>query len=323
MKYIRYNANSVNVSETTGEDLSPDQLSNEYIHWICIAVNEKEQVDKICINFRIHDLSASDILNTNHLPKLEEFEDYIFFIGKHAYIDANIHQINIEHFSLILGKNYVLCFYEGNFDDIIDYIHRHIISQPLKINKKESDFLFYLIIDKVVDNYAYVIEFIRLETEDLEEITLEQDPKNRTEDIIMIKSKLNKLRKYINPLLNIISTLKIEKNKLIRRQTTVYLQDIFDHILHDLSTIDSIHTLLKDILDLQQSYLTDKANQVMKTLTIVATIFIPLTFIVGVYGMNFDYLPEIHYKWSYPLIWLIMILITGAMIIYMKLKKWL
>jgi magnesium transporter len=323
MKYIQYNSSSCNEVEDTKSEYKPENLDKDLIHWFNIPISDNETVLQFCRNFNIHDLTTSDISNANHLPKLDEFENYLYFIGKHAYVDKSIHQINIEHFSMILGGNYVLCFYEGKFEEIINYIYDHIISKSVKIDQKEADFLFYLIIDKVVDKYLDVIEFIREEAEDLEEITLEQDPENRTKEIIGIKANLNKLRKFINPMVNIISTLKTEKNTFIKDQTTIYLQDIFDHVIHNLTNIDGIHVLLKDILDLQQSFLVEKANQVMKTLTIVATIFIPLTFLVGVYGMNFDYLPEIHYKWSYPLLWIFMLLVTAAMFIYMKYKKWL
>jgi magnesium transporter len=322
-KYIRYNNAGCEIVTTPAPNINPDKLNPDHIHWFCIPISDEITVNQFCTDFNIHDLTQSDIFNTRHLPKLDEYENYLFLTAKHAFIDNNLNQIRIEHFSMVLGKNFVLNFYEGNIEDIINYIFDHVISQPAKVQKKDADFLFYLVLDKIVDKYFDVIEFLRQQAENLEELTLENDPENRTMEIVAGKRSLNNIRKFISPLLNIISTMKTEKIKFVKKQTAVYLQDIFDHIIHNLSTIDSIHSVYKDCLDLQQSFLTERANQIMKTLTIVATIFIPLTFIVGVYGMNFDYLPEIHIKWAYPVLWIIMIALSLAMIIYMKFKKWL
>jgi len=193
MKYIQYNSTTCIEVEETKSEYKPENLDQDRIHWFNIPISDNETVLRFCNNFIVHDLTMSDISNVDHLPKLDEFDNYLYFIGKHAYVDESIHQINIEHFSLILGKNYVLCFYEGKFDDIISYIYKYIISQSIKIDRKEADFLFYLIIDTVVDKYLDVIEYIREEAEDLEEITLEQEPENRTKEIIGIKANLNKL----------------------------------------------------------------------------------------------------------------------------------
>jgi magnesium transporter len=292
------------------------------VSWINIeGIHDAETIEKTGKIFGIHPLLLEDILNTNQRPKTEDFGDYLFFTLKMVRYTKE-KEISFEQVSFIVAEKYVISFQEGIEGDLFDSIRERIKKDKGTIRKKGSDYLVYSLIDSVVDHYYEILEHLDEYIENLENHILNQKANNGIADIQKMKKDLIYLRKSVYPLREAIASLLRGESSLIEASTLRYYRDVYDHTIYVLESLDTYRDVLTGLLEVYLSSLSNKMNVVMKTLTIISTIFIPLTFIVGVYGMNFDFLPELHWKWSYPVIWLIMISISVYMIFYFKRKKW-
>jgi magnesium transporter len=318
-----YNANNFNFTEneeTSNLDIS---LGDELVTWINLdGIHKIEVIEKIGEEFNLHGLLLEDILNTNHRPKAEYFKDHMFFSLKMLGLNKSRTNLVSEQVSIVLGKNYLLSFQEQE-GDLFEPIRDRIRTGKGKLRLKKADYLFYALIDTVVDNYYLIIENFSEKVETLEEKVL-NDPDDKTLRAIQdLKKQLVMLRKAVFPLRESISTILKDEEHLFEEDNIKYLRDVYEHTIHILDSLDSQRDVVSGLKDLYMSEISNRMNSTMKVLTIIATIFIPLTFIAGVYGMNFDFMPELHMKWSYPIVWLLMILITIGMVIYFKKKKWL
>jgi magnesium transporter len=229
--------------------------------------------------------------------------------------------VQSEQVSIVVGDKFVLSFQES-VGDVFEPIRDRIRNSKGRIRKMGSDYLAYALLDAVVDGYFSVLETIGDTIESMEE----QLAKEPTEDILRqihsLKREMIFLRKSIWPLRELISSLQRSDSDLISESTDVFLRDVYDHTIQVIDTVESFRDIVSGMLDLYLSSISNKMNAVMKVLTIIATIFIPLTFIAGIYGMNFKYMPELEWRWSYAVVWLIMILIAAGMIMYFRKKKW-
>ena len=292
------------------------------ITWINVdGLHQVEIMERIGDCFGLHPLVLEDILNTGQRPKMEDFDDYVFVVLKMLYDDQN-NGIATEQISLILGPSFVVSFQERT-GDVFNPIRERIRSVRGRIRKMGADYLAYALLDSVVDNYFVVLEKLGEKIEFLEE-ELVANPITDTLQIIHdLKGELVFLRKSVWPLREVISGLERGESALIQESTGIYLRDVYDHTIQVIDTVETFRDIISGMLDIYLSSVSNRMNEVMKVLTIIATIFIPLTLIAGIYGMNFQYMPELGWRWGYPLVLLVMVAVGVAMMAYFRRKKWL
>jgi len=292
------------------------------ITWINIdGVHEIKVIEEIGKHFNLHPLILEDIVDTDQRPKIKDFGDYIFIILKMLYCDKKGNAIKVEQVSLILGKNYIISFQERE-GDVFSFIRERIRNNIGRIRKLGADYLAYSLIDAIVDNYFTIIEKLDEEIENLEDKVIIQPNPSNVQAIHKLKRDLIFLRKSVWPLREVISFLEKGESPLVLESTNIYLRDVYGHTIQVMDTVETLRDIISGILDIYLSSINTRMNEIMKMLTIIATIFIPLTFITGIYGMNFQYMPEIKWFWGYPAVLLGMSIIGIVMVIYFKRKKW-
>ncbi|EMQ94037.1 Magnesium and cobalt transport protein CorA [Xanthomarina gelatinilytica] len=291
--------------------------------WINInGLNHIQDIEKIGKHYNLHPLIMADIANTSQRPKIDVYDDYIFVILKMLYYDEN-EDIKIEQISLVLGENYVLSFQEIE-GDVFDNVRERLRLANGRIRTLGADYLLYALIDAIVDHYYIVSETMGNKIEDLEEILFNGElKKDLSKQILNLKKEVLKIRRAIFPIREIISRIEKNEHALIQPNTIQYYRDIYDHVIQLSDSIDIYREMVWSLMDMYMTSISNKMNEVMKVLTIIATIFIPLTFIAGIYGMNFDHMPELHFRYGYVILWGIMIVIFLGMLYYFKRKKWL
>jgi magnesium transporter len=292
------------------------------ITWINIdGLHETDVIEKIGRHFGFHPLLLEDIVNTGGRPKIEDFGDHVFIVLKMLYQDEESDELLSEQISLIFSENYVISFQESH-GDVFDSIRERIRKGKGRVRKEVGDYLAYLIIDAIVDNYFNVLEDIADYIEDTEEVLLEKPNSETLQTIHSLKNDALFLRKSIWPLREIINLLERGESPLIRETTRIYFRDVYDHTIQVMDTLDTFRDIISGMLDTYLSSMSNRMNEVMKVLTIFASIFIPLTFMAGVYGMNFEYMPELKWPWGYPVLWTLMLTVGITMVVMFKRKKW-
>ncbi len=293
------------------------------VTWLNITgVHDEKVIHEIGETFKIHPLVLEDIANTTHRPKVEEHDNYLFVIIKMAYYNVDTSEVVMEQVSLLVGKNYVISLQEKE-GDILESLRERIRNNKGKIRKLGSDYLMYGIMDTVVDHYFSVLEHIGEEIEEIEEQLMHSATQQLLQRIYALKQELVYLRKSIWPMREVVSTIQRTEYDLVKQDTFIYFRDVYDHTVQLVETVETFRDMSSGMLDLYLSTVSNKMNEVMKVLTIFAAIFIPLTFIAGVYGMNFEFMPELKWKLAYPVWWACIIILTVSMLIYFKKKKWL
>jgi len=292
------------------------------VTWINIdGIHEIEIIEKIGKYFGVHPLILEDILNTEKRPKMEDFETYIYVTLKILKQTDNSDKILSEQVSLIIGTNFVISFMESK-DDIFDPIKERIRSGKGHIRKMGSDFLAYSLIDAIVDNYFVIMEKFGEKIEVMEEELVKNPTPGTLKSLHDTQRELMILRKSVWPLREVVNNMVRGESTLIHESTLIYLRDVYDHTIEVIDMIEGLRDMVSRMFDIYLSSMSNKLNEIMKILTIIATVFIPLTFIVGVYGMNFEYMPELKWRWSYPVIWVIMVFIGIYMMNYFRKRKW-
>ncbi len=287
-----------------------------------IWLDQINDIENLWENFNIHPLTLEDIVNVKQRPKIDETDDYIFVVLKMFNVNSKSNEINEEQISLVLWEKFVISFQENEYNDDFLNIKDRIINNKWRIRKKWTDYLFYSIIDNIVDQYFVVLENIENKIEDLQEELITNPGPDSLQKIQNIKKDLIWLRKSIRPVREIINTLYKTESDFINEELYKYLRDAYDHTIQIIDTIETFRDIISTSLDIYLWNINNKMNEIMKVLTIIGTIFIPLTFIVGVYGMNFKYMPEFGMKRAYPILWIIMLGIVWWMLLYFKRKKW-
>ena len=323
IRLIAYNQNEV--IEQTIEDFSEiEKFETGYdVIWINIdGVHDKELISKVGKKFGIHSLILEDIMHTGHHPKMQVDEQMLFTIFKMLALDEEKHQVDSEQFSLYLKGKYILTFQE-KVGDVFEPVRERIRNKKGRIRRKGSDYLCFCLLDSLADNYAVIMEYFGGKVEDLEEIIL-KDPKARI--LAMLSAyqiELNLLRKVVRPTKDMLLKFNKSKSDLLDEGTYAYMDDLGDTIMRVHENMDTLKLMLSDQLNIYSTHVNHKLNDVMKVLTIFSAIFIPLTFIAGIYGTNFDYLPELKFKYSYFVMLGIMIVLVVGMLIFFKRKRWL
>ena len=293
------------------------------VTWINVdGLHEIDVIEKIGVHFGIHPLVLEDILNTGQRTKAEEFENYIYIVLKMLVFDETVDHVTAEQVSLILGPHFLISFQEKE-GDVFDFVRERIRKARGRIRKSGCDYLAYALMDAVVDHYFVILEKLGDKIELLEDQLLEAPTPRILEDIHRLKREMIFFRKQVWPLREVLNSLIKDPSELIQETTHIFLRDVYDHTIQVIDTIESFRDLLSGLSDLYLSTVSNRMNEVMKFLTIIATIFIPLTFVAGIYGMNFEFMPELKWPWAYPALWLLLIMISASMIFWLKRKNWL
>ena len=297
--------------------------NKETITWINVnGLNHVKEIEKLGKDFELHPLILEDITNTQQRPKLEEHEEYIFVVLKMLYFDKD-QNLKFENISFIQGSNYLLSFQEAD-GDVFDAVRDRLRNSKGRVRSNGSDYLLYALMDAIVDNYFNLMETMGDKIEELEENLFSEKPnKDLIHEIHGLKREILKIRRAVYPLREVVNQIDKVDLSLITEKTQLYLRDLYDHVIQVSESIDIQRELIWSLMDMHMTTISNRMNEVMKVLTIMATIFIPLTFIAGIYGMNFENIPELKFKYGYFVLWGVMIGIFLAMLYYFKRKEWL
>ncbi|MGZ4034048.1 MAG: magnesium/cobalt transporter CorA [Bacteroidia bacterium] len=298
-----------------------EHVNPTMVKWINVdGIHDAALVEKIGKQFNIHPLTLEDIVNTNQRPKFEDYDNYVVSIMKMISYDT---ELQSEQLSVVLLEGMVISFQEANGGDAFDLIRTRIRLGKGRIRKMGADYLAYALIDAVVDCYFSILEKIGDRIESLEEQLISDPTKETMQQLHYMKREMIFVRKAVWPMRELINNMERSETELIKPSTDIYLRDIHDHTIRVIDTVETYRDLLSGMMDIYLSSVSNKMNEVMKVLTIITTIFVPVTFIAGVYGMNFDNMPELHTSWAYGAVWVVMIVIIISLIIYFKRRKWL
>ncbi|AKB55009.1 MULTISPECIES: magnesium/cobalt transporter CorA [Methanosarcina] len=290
--------------------------------WINVdGLDRVDIIGKLGSYFNIHPLTLEDVLNTRQRPKTEDYDSYIYSVLKMIFFDKENKEITVDQVSIIIGPNYVLSFQERE-GDVFDMVRERFKNPASRLRKSGVDYLAYGLIDAVIDNYFLILEHFGDKIEYLEEGLVLHPRPETLKTIQKYKRDMITLRKSIWPLRELINGLQRVESDLIKETTRVYLRDVYDHTIQVIDTVEDFRDILSSMVDIYLSSISFRMNEVMEVLTVIATIFIPLTFISGVYGMNFKYMPELNWRWGYPTVMFAMILLAVSMFIYFKKRKW-
>jgi len=293
------------------------------ITWINIdGLHDIEVIEKIGRHFGLHPLVLEDIVNTEQRPKLEDFGDHIFVVLKMLYYDNDKNELEVEQVSLIFGLNFVISFQE-RLGKIFEPLRERIRKGKGRVRKSGADYLAYALIDSIVDNYFVILEQFGERIEDTEQELATNPTQEILQTIRAFKKEMIFLRKSIWPLREVVNSLERGESPLIHESTGIYLRDVYDHTIQIIDAVESYRDMLSGMLDVYLSSISNKMNEVMKVLTIFAAIFIPLTFVAGIYGTNFSFIPELEWQWSYFVFLFVLVLIGISMLAYFRRKKWL
>ncbi len=293
------------------------------VTWINIdGLHDIALIESIGRQFGIHPLTQEDIVNLGQRPKAEDFDDYIYIVFKMLSYRDGTDQIESEQVSLILGSNFLISFQEVP-GDVMAPVRERIEKGKGRIRKAGCGYLAYALIDSVVDHYFLVLEAFGENIEALEAELLSDPTPNSLQHLYAMKRDVIFFRKQVWPIREMLNRIVKEESPLIDKSVDVFISDVYDHTIQIIDTIESFRDLMAGLLDIYLSTISNRMNAIMKMLTIMATIFIPLTFIAGIYGMNFDYMPELKWHWAYPALWAIFISIFVGMLAWFKHKKWL
>lgn len=320
-------------------DFEPDRYAEKTITNLeeCVPFKEQKSITWINVDgltdvpfisqldqlFGVHPLALEDIVNTDQRPKMEDYGEYIYVVLKMLYMDQHNRDVISEQISLIIGSNYVLSFQEKEGGDTFDNIRDRIRTGKGRVRKMGADYLAYVLLDTIVDNYFLVLENMEEEISHLEEKLMASAGSINSSEIHHFKRDLIMLRKQISPVRELVAALQRADSRLINKTTEIYLRDLHDHVISVMDTVESFRDILSGLHDIYISSINLKMNEIMKVLTVISTIFIPLTFITGIYGMNFKYMPELEWKNGYFEVLFVMLALALTMVLYFKGKKWL
>jgi magnesium transporter len=292
------------------------------VTWVNLAgLHDTALLERLGTAFGLHPLLMEDVLNTEHRPKLEFYPEHLFFVVKMLRWDPEQDDIQWEQLSLVLGKGWLITFQERP-GDVFDPVRKRLQATGRNLRKAGADYLFYALLDAVVDHYFLVLERVGERLENLESEVLTRPDQSTLRSIQGVKSRLIQLRRTAWPLREAFSGL-VREQGLIQAPTQVFFRDVYDHSVHVMDTIESYLQTSGSLLDIYLSTVSNRMNEVMKVLTMIATIFIPLTFIAGIYGMNFEHMPELRMVWAYPAVWTVMVGLAGIMLYLFRRKGWL
>jgi len=331
IKVSVFDYNQSDCEEIQVRDL--DDLSkykeNKNVSWINVSgLHEVDKLEKISNIFNIHPLAMEDILNVFHPPKMEEHDGFLFLISQMIEYQEDKKELKIEQVSFVLGKNYLITFQETE-GDVFDLIRERIRNDKGRVRKLGPDYLMYRLLDAMVDNYIVVLHNLDEEIEDIEDELLGYPGQSTLESIHNLRKGIIRLKRSVFPFREVIYSMEKDVFPFIQKSTRIFLRDLYDHIKNCADTIENYREAINTLVEIYRSSSAFRLNEILKVLTIISTIFIPLTFIVGIYGMNFNpdkspwNMPELNWFFGYPTVLLIMIMVAGGLLFFFKKKKWL
>lgn len=319
---IQYDAQNFEETTIALEDLALPK-DKKKISWFNIdGVSDLVTIQNTGNTFKLHSLVLEDIVNTNQRPKIEFYDDHVFIVIKMLSLDKKSTTVQSEQVSLILKENTVITFQERP-GDVFEILRDRLRHKKGKIRTKGSDYLIYALLDAVIDHYFFLIEAIGEKIETCEEDIINNPTPQILETMHILRHEVIFLSRSIRPLQDMLRDLLKEESSIFKKQTLLYFRDIYDHSQQIVESIETYRDVTAHMLDIYMSGMSNKMNQIMKVLTITATIFIPLTFIVGIYGMNFENMPELKWQWGYPATWGLMLTVFFSSLFYFRKKDWL
>lgn len=293
------------------------------VTWVIVeGLSDVTLIEELGRNFSIHPLVLEDILNTHQRPKFEEFEGYLFIALKAISLGPEGFPVEYEQISLLLMDNFVLTFRE-KADDFFLPLRKRLGDDRGRLRNQGSDYLAYVILDTIVDHYFVLQDSLDSVIETLDEELLEQPTPATLATIQRIRRELIFIRKTVSPIREMLADILRSDTGLIHEKVLLYLRDVHDHAIRITEAVDTYRDMVTAMMEVYLSTISNRTNEIMKVLTVFTSIFIPLTFIVGIYGMNFEYMPELKWKWFYPALWILFILIPLVLIRFFRRKKWL
>lgn len=314
---------------TESANVMPQQLAamtaRPGISWVKVRGLNSQAIEAIGQQFGIHSLVLEDILNTDQRPKLADYGDYVCVIVKSLTVTAATNDFTAEQVSLVLGPNYVISFQESlpGSRDVLTSVQERVLSGRGRMCRLGADYLFYALLDSIVDHYFLVLELLGEKIEVLEDQIASRPQPKLLQELHGLKHDMLFLRKSVWPVRELVSALERGEASHIQQSTFIYLRDVYDHVIQVIETVEIYRDMLSGMLDIYLSSVSNRMSEVMKMLTIISTIFIPLTFIAGVYGMNFEHMPELSWEYGYPLVLALMLAISLFMVRYFRNKGWL
>ncbi|MHC1732971.1 MAG: magnesium/cobalt transporter CorA [Bacteroidales bacterium] len=323
---IRITLVKYNEDEYTEEPVSviEDALAEPYdgVRWIKVeGINDPEAVESLGDLFNVNPIVQEDILNTNSRPKLDEYEEYIYIVVKNLTFEKETSVLHGEQVSIVLGRDFVISFCESDMHTF-EPVFKRIKSPKSLMRKRGCDYLAYALVDSIVDNYFQLLENIEDNLDEVEDDLISRPRQNTLKSIYGLKKELILLRKSVWPLREVLSLMQSGDSDFIEKATEMYLRDVYDHVIQVIDTTQLFVDIVTGMLDTYLSSVNNRMSEVMKVLTIFSTIFIPATFLAGVYGMNFAYMPELNQRWAYPLFWIIVLTMISTMLLVFKKRNW-
>ncbi len=312
------------------DDVTIDQAAavraRSTITWIDVnGIHDAERIEALCKRFDIHALSIEDILNPSHRAKIEYFEDYVYLVFKMVHLgpdDCDQVKTTYEQVSLILGKEVVLTFQETE-QDVFDGVRKRLRGPESRIRKRGPDYLAYSLMDAIVDSYLAVLEHFAARVEAFEVAPIRELSLSAPPELHVLKRELLTFRKAVWPLREAVASLTRDEEERIHADTRPFLRDLHDHVVQIVESIDIYREMVASLQDLFLTVVSNRMNQEMRLLTVIATIFIPLTFVAGVYGMNFEFMPELKWHYGYAAVWGLMALVAVGSIFLFRRRRWL
>ncbi|WP_042281077.1 magnesium/cobalt transporter CorA [Candidatus Protochlamydia sp. R18] len=322
LSIIEYSESEFIEKENVSIEECLDHLTTPNMTWIQVfGVYDPASIASIGKRFDLHALIQEDILNTSQRPKLDIYQNQVFIVARFLKYNQQEHQIQDEQISLIFGENLLISFLEQDKDVFIS-VKERLRQGNVRIRKQKADYLAYALLDTIVDHYFIVLEKIDTNLDHLEEELVRSPKPGTLQSIQRAKQEIAVLKRSIWPMREVVNRFQRIEPPLVNTHTQIFLKDLYDHIIQNNDIIDGFRDVVSGMLDIYLSNINIRSNEIMKVLTIVSTIFVPLTFISSIYGMNFDSMPELHYPFGYPLIMLFMLTLSLLMLHYFRQKKW-
>lgn len=320
---IRYSEDGLEEFDTRHlEEVEKLTKIEKGVAWVNIdGLHDVDTISALCTSLGIHKLTIEDILGIGQRPKFEEFEDYLFVVLRMFLLEENGRDVEDEQLSFVLQGGVLVTFQEKE-GDVFSHVRNRIREGKGMIRKRGGDYLLYALIDSVVDYYFLILEKQGEQIEEVEEDVLENPQDSVLNELHRIRREILQLRRSIYPLREVMTRFERVEEPHVSNESKVFIRDLYDHTIQVIETVEVFRDMVSGTIDLYMNSVSNRMNNVMKVLTIIATIFIPLTFIAGVYGMNFEHMPELGWPWAYYAVWALMLMMAFAMVIYFKVKKW-
>jgi magnesium transporter len=299
-------------------------IPQDTVTWYNIeGVHDINLIETVGRELGLHCLTLEDIVHTGQRAKFEDYGDYLFIVLKMLRYNKEKHQLQNQQVSMVLGKGYLMTFEEANWD-VFEIVREHIRKKQGQIVHHGCDYLAYALIDAIVDHYFEILEHFGDLMEELEQELLSHPTNETLNKIHHMKRDFVLLRKSIWPLREVLSQLQSDRSALLTPETQLHVRDVLDHTIQVIDALESSRDLVSGMLEIYLSSVSNKMNSIMKVLTLIATIFIPLTFVTGIFGMNFETMPELRKSWMYPWgFWIIIAVLSSCMVVYFRKRRWL